>query len=42
MPSWKEMRLTAKIVMIFVYLLALYMASTIFLEKFSVFEYGRF
>ena len=40
--SWKELRLSAKIVLIFVYLLALHLASSVFREAFSVFDYGRF
>ena len=38
-PEW---RLAAKIVLIFVYLLALYLAAAVFQESFSVFDYGRF
>ena len=42
MMNREELRMTAKIVLIFVYLLALYLASNVFQETFSVFDYGRF
>ena len=40
--TWKEIRLAVKTLVILVYLLALYLASSVFQETFSVFDYGRF
>lgn len=40
--NWKEIRLAVKTILIFLYLLALYLAASVFQETFSVFDYGRF
>ena len=42
MLNRRELRTTGKILLIVVYLVALHMASTVFQESFSVFDYGRF
>jgi len=38
----KEWKVAGKIALILAYALALYLASTVLQESFSVFEYGRF